>query len=62
MKTLISRLTMKKNGEVHKIKRFSPDCDRWEDIYTYVDKYGDKYEAFSPFYICSWRRKKVTIK
>jgi hypothetical protein len=55
-------LTMKKNGEVHKIKRFSPDCDRWEDIYTYVDKYGDKYEAFSPFYICSWRRKKVTIK
>lgn len=59
MTAVISRLTMKKNGQSHKIKKFDPNNDSWVDIYTYVDKYGDEYEAFSPFYFWSWRRKKT---
>jgi hypothetical protein len=58
MKTIISRLTMKKNGEWQEFRHYLPENGGFlfDKIYTYVDKYGDKYDAFSPFYFWSWRR------
>ena len=50
---------MKKNGEWQEFRHYLPE-DRgflFDKIYTYVDKYGDKYDAFSPFYFWSWRRE-----
>jgi len=62
MKELISRLTMKKNGESRVFKHYSDNIHLLDTIYIYVDKYGDKYEAFSPFKFWHWRRKNETFK
>ena len=51
MKTLISRLTMKRKGcAIH-------DSVSRIGLYYYVDKYGDEYMANYPFYIWSYRYK-----
>lgn len=59
MKNLISRLTMKKNGEWQEFRHYLTEDGGYllDRIYTYVDIYGDKYDAFSPFYFWSWRRE-----
>lgn len=57
IQTIASRLTMRKNGEVQQIKQFSTDGVISANLYTYVDKYGAQYQAFSPFMFWSWRRK-----
>jgi hypothetical protein len=62
MKELISRLTMKKNGESRVFKHYSDKIYLLDTIYIYVDKYGDKYEAFSPWKIWHYRRKNETFK
>ena len=52
---------MKKNGESRVFKHYSENIHLLDTIYIYVDKYGDKYEDFSPFKFWQWRRKNETF-
>lgn len=51
MKTIISRMTMKR------VSFNFIDKVSGEAVYNYVDKYGDRYMANYPFYLFSFRVK-----
>jgi hypothetical protein len=52
MKTIISRLTMKR------VSYNFTDKVSGESVHNYVDKYGDEYMANYPFFLWSFRVKK----